>query len=223
MSKFILRALSGPLKGKAFPLRKRLRIGRSKGEILLRDRLVSDLHAEIVFSGKKFVITDCGSKNKIFIEGKRLEKASLQIGSRFKIGLTEFELGTQKSPEQIWMDFMKGCIDSMEDRPIRLEPFSKTLRLECVSGMERGKEFLLLYGPRFFGSGSVEFPLFDESVPKKAFAFVPEGQEILFLSSHPDQVRLNNQKVSKTQLKDGDEISIEDSLFKVNLEESNKA
>lgn len=223
MGKFIIRALSGPIKGKSFSFRKGLKIGRSKGEVLLPDRLVSDLHAEIAFSGKQFVIVDRGSKNKIFMNGKRLEKSALQIGSKFKIGLTEFKLEVQKSPEQIWLDFMKSNIDSIEDRPIRLEPFSKALRLECVSGLDRGKEFLLLYGPRFFGSGSVEFPLFDESIPKKAFAFVPEGSKILFLSSHPEQVQLNNKQISQEELKDGDEISIEDNLFKVHLELLNKA
>ena len=218
MGQFILQALTGPVKGKAFKVRHGLRIGRSSGDIILKDSSVSDLHAEIqIYSSGKIMIVDKDSKNKVYIGKKQIVKSILEDGSKFTIGSTEFKLKFVKTPEEAWSHFLSLSAKNIQDQPLALKSFSKSVEVKFVYGMQKGQSYYLFYGPRFFGRHSVDCPVFDKKSPGKCFSLVPKGADIFFITKHPDIVQLNKQKIEKAKINDGDKISIGDSLLEVRL------
>lgn len=218
MGRFIIKALTGPVKGKAFPIKQGLKIGRSLGDILLNDQLVSDLHAEIkVYSNGKIMIIDKDSKNKIVINNQKFVKSVLEKGSKFKIGQTEFELDFVKTPEEIFSEFIKKKTKNVQDQALSLKPFFKTIELVFLSGLQKGQRYYLSYGPRFFGSNSVDLPVLDKDSPKKAFALVPDKMETFFITNHPEIVHFNEEKIKKTKIKTGDQILIGNTILELTL------
>ena len=196
MGQFILRALTGPVKGKAFKVRQGLRIGRSSGDILLKDSLVSDLHAEIqIYSNGKIMIVDKDSKNKIFMAGKKIVKSVLEEGSKFTIGSTEFELRFIKTPEEVWSQFLELSAKNVQNHPLSLKNFFKNIEVQFLSGIQKGQSYFLSYGPRIFGRHSVDCPVVDKKSPGKCFTLVPKEKDIFFITKHPKIVQLNKQSV----------------------------
>ena len=218
MGQYILQALTGPVKGKAFKVRHGLRIGRSSGGIVLKDPLVSDLHAEIqIYSSGKIMIVDKDSKNKIFIGKKKIIKSVLEEGSRFTIGATEFELKFVKTPEESWSQFLAHSAKNIKDQSLSLKNFSKSVEVKFLYGIQKGQSYYLSYGPRFFGRHSVDCPVFDRKSPGKCFTLIPKGKDVFFVTKHPNIVQLNKQKIEKAKINNGDKISIGDSLLEVKL------
>ena len=140
MGQFVIKALTGPVKGKVFPIKQGLKIGRSLGDILLKDKLVSELHAEIkIYSNGKIMVIDKDSKNKIFMNNQKVVKSILEKGSKFKIGETEFELDFVKTPEEILSNFFEKHSKNIKNHPLSLKPFFQTIELAFSSGLQSGK------------------------------------------------------------------------------------
>ncbi len=219
MKKFILRALTGPVKGQKFPLKNGLQIGRFKGDILLQDELVSSLHAEISVSSKgKILIFDKDSKNQIIMEDQRVVKSILKPGSKFQIGQTEFQLELIPDTEELWALFIKKAGGKIQDQAIRLQAFAQAIEFVFLSGPQEGQTGQLFYGPRVFGSRSLDFPIFEKKAPAKAFALIPGPKgSAFFATKHPATVQLNGKKVKKAKIKDGDKISVRGSTLKINI------
>ncbi len=90
MASLRLRVTNGPYRGKTFSLKPGLKIGRSKGEIVIPDGKISILHAFIRANGKDLFLQDNGSKNGIFAYGQKLIQLPLKIDTVFTLGLTNF-------------------------------------------------------------------------------------------------------------------------------------
>ena len=216
MGKFFIQALKGPVKGKVFELKRKLKIGRGKGDIVLKDPMVSKWHAEIVFSDGKVVIFDKDSKNKFYVNGKKRSEYVLKNGSRFKIGESEFILRFVKAPEEKWAHFLSSIKD-IKDMPLSLKVFPQSVTVEFEAGIQKGKKLKLYYGPRLFGRLCVDCPVLDKKAPEKSFALIPQDHQILFQTSYPNQVFLNRKKVEKAVLKNKDQIFIGESVLNIKL------
>ena len=75
----------------------------------------------------------------------------------------------------------------------------------------------LFYGPRLFGSNSIDFPIFEKNTPKKAFAFVPDETKTFFVTNYPELVKFNGEKIKKAEIKSGDRILIGNTTLKLTL------
>jgi serine/threonine protein kinase len=82
---------SGQIAGREFPLVGEIRIGRKiDNDITLPDRQVSGHHARIAVSDEGVVLTDVGSRNGTYVNGRRISGPyHLQDGDRIRIGRTE--------------------------------------------------------------------------------------------------------------------------------------
>ncbi len=71
----MLVAVDGPERGRPWPLGKEVVvIGRSAdADVVIPDRRVSGLHAEVVCRGGRCFLRDLGSKNGTFVNGERLD------------------------------------------------------------------------------------------------------------------------------------------------------
>lgn len=220
MGRFVLKALTGPVKGQVFPVKNGLKIGRAlkKGRIVLKDQMVSNLHAEIqVYPNGKIMIVDKDSKNKIIMNKQATVKSILEKGSRFQIGKTEFEMDFIQTPEEAVSAVIRKYSKGIQDQPISLKPFLQSIEITFLAGIQKGKKHHLTYGPRFFGSRSVDFPLFEKKAPDKAFALVPEKLDTFFVTSQESVVRLNGKKIKKAVIKSGDRILIGNSILQIHL------
>lgn len=83
----------GPMKGERFEIKGGERIGRDKGEIVLNDTKVSSQHALVKKSLLgQLMLVDQRSKNGIIVEGKRVDRVKLTIGTEFRIGANLFQV-----------------------------------------------------------------------------------------------------------------------------------
>lgn len=71
--------VGGPLRGRRIPLTVKLSIGRtSNNDLVLEGKKVSSTHAEVMVSGKEFVVVDANSTNGTFVNGKRIKSHTLR-------------------------------------------------------------------------------------------------------------------------------------------------
>ena len=187
MKSYAVKALSGSLSGQVFFLKKKLRIGRSSGDIILKESAVSEPHGEIKqHSDNRIVLQDLDSKNGIVVDGKRKVKTLLEAGTIFTIGKTDFQLIAIKSPEEVWLEFLNKKIEKIEDESIELRTFARSLEVCFIDGPQKGEKFLLAYGPRFFGSACVDVPLLDDKAPDRAFTLTPREEKVVFHTEYPE-------------------------------------
>lgn len=218
MGKMIIKALTGPIKGQTFDLKNGLTLGREHGDIILKDSSVSNLHAEIqIYSSGQVMIIDKDSKNKIYVNNKKTVKSVLEENNRFKIGKSEFIVKFVKTPQELLLEFLSKVNSKVTDNPLDLKPFFKPVTIQFSSGIQKGKEYKVYYGPRIFGKRSVDFPILDKKSPEKCFVLMPDKQKIIFKTSYPEQVKYNNKNLEKTKIQDGDQIFIGYSTLKIKL------
>jgi len=80
--------ISGSLKGSRFilPENRELRVGRARGaEIQILEDLVSRNHARIQV-GASVTVLDLGSRNGTYVNGRRIDRATLESGDRLLFG-----------------------------------------------------------------------------------------------------------------------------------------
>lgn len=70
-------------------------IGRSKGDIQIKDEKLSSLHCKFLVRGTKIFITDLNSTNGVFVNSQKIEpdiETGLNIGDKVRLGSNEFVL-----------------------------------------------------------------------------------------------------------------------------------
>jgi DNA-binding NtrC family response regulator len=78
------------------------RIGAGEGvDILLDDKTVSRVHAEIELVREGVSVRDLGSRNGTYLYGQRIERAILSLGSTLRVGRVDIEIIPDLSPEQL--------------------------------------------------------------------------------------------------------------------------
>lgn len=90
----VLVCAEGSLAGRVFPITdKGLRVGRSPDcdVVIPDDDGVSRLHATFTFDNGKLWVRDVGSRNGVFVNGKRIpEHKELSVGHKVAVGDTVF-------------------------------------------------------------------------------------------------------------------------------------
>ncbi|KKM12939.1 hypothetical protein SY88_01180 [Clostridiales bacterium PH28_bin88] len=89
-----LQVLEGPDQGSSFELTgSRMVLGRKgSSDIFLTDHRVSRRHAMVECRKGFFFITDLGSTNGTWLNGKRVERSRLQVGDGLQVGDTVMEV-----------------------------------------------------------------------------------------------------------------------------------
>jgi hypothetical protein len=72
-------------------------LGRSRdADVQIEDPNISRRHAEIVQEGSAYWLVDLGSTNGTEVDGKRVQRARLEEGSRFTVGETTVTFSTER-------------------------------------------------------------------------------------------------------------------------------
>ena len=84
-----LLVMSGPQKGKSFPVQKpQLLIGRNQGDVPLDDSKVSRSHCVLEIHGPAALLVDLDSANGTFVNGRKIASCELDHMSEFRVGNT---------------------------------------------------------------------------------------------------------------------------------------
>ena len=229
--KLALKAAAGPRKDETFPLADGLTLGR-KGAIQLDDGKVSSLHARVnLAEDGAFVLKDTNSKNGVRVNGEKVDQIALTEGARFWIGDSEFvvislEPAVKAKPaknqrywHEILTDFLSEQKDKFKDKPRNMTPLDPALVLEFVRGTQVNSKWILGFGPRKVGSQSLDLPIWEPGAPAVCFEIQPSFDGLLFVTNHPDIVKLNGQEVDSQVLRMGDTIRILDTVIEVDFTE----
>lgn len=220
--------LEGPRKGDQFRILAGLSLGRSRGDIPLRDAKISNSHAKIEqeLSGD-LVLVDTGSSNGIWLENQQVERLTLKTGLVFTVGdtvlkvLDDHELELSDEERNTWRGRLWTYLKSLTTQPGKAldgaGPFKKTVELSFVTGPQAGTTWQLGFGPRVVGSASPDLVLHEPEAPDQCFALEPKDADIVFKTHHSSHVLLNGMSRTSEKLKSGDEIKIGETVLRVTL------
>ncbi len=95
LPKYILRGVSGAYFGKTYPLRGSTILGRhSECHICVNADGISRKHAQIDADVDGLVVSDLGSSNGTYVNGKKIERADLNVGDELKLDNIRFLVQT---------------------------------------------------------------------------------------------------------------------------------
>ncbi len=246
--KLKLKIASGPLQGREYPLYSGITIGRSSSDININDPKISGRHAKIENSPSgDLVVVDLGSSNGIRVENKKLIQVSLTPGLIIQLGSTYCEIVQDPASREanmphavdsdltaaaapppvplesaVWSDyfpqFITKSLSNIKNKHHEMKPLKPLIILKITHGLQAGTEWTVGYGPRAFGLGSLDFPLFEPGLPPIVFKIMPNAFHAVFETDHSDKVRLNGRQVSSERLRPDDEIVILNTRIKVSFE-----
>ena len=118
-----------------------------------------------------------------------------------------------------WADAVLNAIDSAEEvaenKLTATLPLVPGIRLIFTQGPQINTAWTIGYGPREIGPESSEFPLVESGLPDICFSLHPTERGVMFKTSHPDRVSLNNKATKSDILSSGDVIRIGESMIEV--------
>lgn len=226
----VLVAGEGPLKEQVFTLFSGLTFGRAGTTIEIQDPMISTSHARITKDDKGlWFLVDNGSKNGIRSGQERVEYLELKPGVAFSLGPQEFVVKDDapvtkpkaKKQGKYWYevlaDYLSRNSKSFEDHVKSFQPLDPALVLEFVRGIQVNSKWVIGYGPRTIGSGSIDLPIWQPGAPANCFEIHPTAHGLLFTTQSPDVVLLNDQPVESKVLQAGDTIKIMDTIIEVDF------
>lgn len=229
---WVINIIRGPLQGKSFKVSPGLTIGRKKADINLEDPKISSIHAIIEESGDgRFLLVDNHSRNGIFANGRQASVIELKDGLEIHIGSTLFEfiftddlddfdtLETPADWREVLANFNSSIQGMVKTHLNEISPFTPVVELSFVRGQQLNTRWTLGYGPRSIGSHSFDLPIHEKDAPATCFKVIPSATKgpPVFKSNHPNEVLLNGKPVKSQVLKENDEITIGETLIRVQL------
>jgi len=100
-------------------------------DVLFVDRQLSSQHARLTLVDDHLLVEDLGSRNGVWMEGERVERASVPIGGEVMLGPTVLALVIRLEPTA------PAALDREAD-------FSKALDLEVARALNKGQSFAVL-------------------------------------------------------------------------------
>ena len=116
-------------------------------------------------------------------------------------------------------DFLEASLENFGERKRPVSALNPALVLEFVRGVQANSRWILGYGPRKVGAGSLDLPLFEPGVPGVCFEITPSPDGILFKTAHPNLVTVNGQSLDSRLLCVGDTIRIKETMIEVDFTE----
>lgn len=230
---FYFEAMSGPYKGQRFLVKEGYQVGRSKGQVLLKkDPKVSSTHA-LVRRNKRgqLVLVDQKSANGIKVHGQKVRKVTLLNGMTFELGRTLFKVvykEGEESPaeappeipkEEPWITTLKSevpeLISRRENPNSALKVFDPAVELTFAQGIQAEKKVYLGYGPREFGSDTLDVELEETTAPPIAFEIIPTNVGVEFRTRYPKIVLYNEKPEEVKMVKEGDSIRVGQTVIKI--------
>lgn len=222
-----IEVLDGPQQGSRFKLESGHKVGRNRGEIIIDDEKISGEHAQIELDNKgQFTLIDLDSSNGLLLSNRRVKRIAMMPGVTFKLGRTNFRVVTVEEPQVPGFARVRSWRENLEEKlPLdwaqnkmpekAAMPFSPTLKLRFLQGIQADESLLLGYGPRTAGAYSLDIDLQDPEAPDLAFQIIPGEGLARIKNLCRQKLSLNNKPIETEVLQDGDLIRIGGTLIQV--------
>lgn len=207
--------------GKTIELKSGLIIGRAKGNLIIEDERISSVHAEIQINNQgEYFLVDKDSRNGIKVQGKRITKLLLSMGTIFQIGNTLVETINMQSSSsskglrtENFDDLNSQAVEIIENLDIfkfnTNKPmfFETPIKMSVIQGIQLNQSWQIEYGPYKFGSGCVGGLLIGEMMPLEVFEVLegPSGKIVRVLTTERI-VKLNTIPLVTESLVDNGDI-----------------
>ncbi|HEY9180724.1 MAG TPA: FhaA domain-containing protein [Candidatus Baltobacteraceae bacterium] len=92
-TRLTLRVIAGPNMDRVYPVDEQMHVGRNPAcDLVLSDPSVSRKHAALRFQEQRLVVSDEGSSNGTFVNGKRIKERVLRVGDVVGFGKTQLRV-----------------------------------------------------------------------------------------------------------------------------------
>lgn len=238
MARGFLRMVSGARAGTTIPLLpdQPLLIGRTRGDLVLEDPLVSGVHCRIVAQDGQFTLQDLGSTNGTTVDGRLVRDAILQPGAEVGVGasrlilfVTEDEEASDSSEgaglEIAWL-LDQELVAEEGGRPrdligqgLRLPPGMGAV-VEIVAGPDAGSVFRLSRGTAAIGRRQGEVPLSDAEVSRRHAFIEVFGRDMVFVRdvASTNGTYYNGRRVQVARLHEDDTVGCGKSVLRFRSE-----
>ena len=228
----VLKVISGANKGQIIQLSPQLILGRSKGDVLLQDKSISDPHAEIEGYDNQYFLKDLNSKQGILCNGEKVSHLALKDGLIFRLGSVEFlvqkesdeEKSVSLSKAQVISlneegEFLKDELCNIYDEPKEIQFLDKPIKLKFEKGVQKGLMWEIAYLPRKIGSQDADLPLLYPTLQNVSFKLNLENGKIIFSTDNKDMFLVDYKAEDEVELKDQSLIIIGASYIRVSMED----
>lgn len=225
---FYFEVTEGPHKGEVFKATEGTEIGRARGEITLsKDPKISSLHARVMKNSQgRLYLVDQDSANGIKYQGRRVRKLLLEPYVEFSLGRSTFKVlleakvpkGPPEEKKESWMDILKREMTSMMptlSMSASFGVFETPVELTFAEGVQAETRMTLAYGPRDFGSDTLDIELEENVAPPVAFTIRPMSGGAMFSTEYPKLVTINGHGERERFLSHGDMIRLGQTLIHV--------
>ncbi len=225
---FYFEVIDGPHRGEVFKATEGTEIGRARGEITLsKDPKISSLHARVMKNSQgRLYLVDQDSANGIKFQGRRVRKLLLEPYVEFSLGRTSFKVlleakVTKGPPEPVkesWLDILKrelGSVNPSVGIAAHFGVFEPAVELTFAEGVQAETRIILSYGPREFGSDTLDVELEENVAPPIAFFIKPAPGGAIFQTEYPKLVTVNGEPQREKFLTHGDQIRLGQTLIHV--------
>lgn len=227
-----LEIMEGAHQGRIYPIRDGHVMGRTTGEIRIKDDpRISSVHAKVQKDPRGgLLLVDEKSANGLQINGVAVRRIKLLPGVQFIAGKTRFRVVEAeieapesapelKEPEKKWADRLTEGLAGLElgahTAANHFGAFSPILHLTFLEGLQADQEVTIGFGPRNFGSDTLDVELHDPLSPPLAFTInpTPDGPELV--TQYPKLVRVNGKHDNRCLLVNGDRIQVGHTLIEI--------
>lgn len=142
-----LTVLSGPRAGSSFPLPPAGEVLLGRGgacQVALGDPLSSRVHARIAWEDGAWAIRDDASRNGTFVNGQKVNEATLSGGNTIRIGSTELEFHESEEPPTAEGEDPSITQTLVHETPVSTGGVDEA-SLDGLPNAEQVKELMLLY------------------------------------------------------------------------------
>lgn len=141
-----LLCLTGTSKGQIFYINEgRITIGRHESaDIQIADAKMSRVHAEIIRSKNKCIVTDLGSQNGIIINDLRITQQEVMSGDKIVIGQTVFKYEEKNVEEKKKFDLVAGSVTNDLDASNESEESEEQKGSDATNPKKKSKVLMLV-------------------------------------------------------------------------------
>ncbi len=245
MVKAFLKVVAGARQGQNLPLPESgvLVVGRTRGDVLIDDPMVSSRHLQIVPREGSWWLQDLKSTNGTMVDGRLVREVQLRPGAEITVGNTrlvlflseehsepksaggamggEAELAWLLDEELVELSGGAEQTSSPADvigQDLRLPPGVNAM-LEVVAGQDAGKVFRFTRGNVTMGRRTGEIPLSDPEVSRRHAVVELFGREMIYLRDlgSTNGTFHNGRRIGAARLRAGDTIGVGKSVLKLQL------
>ncbi len=127
------------------------------------------------------------------------------------------EVDVSEDWNDVLENFSQITLPRISNKFTGLLPMNPAVKITFLRGIKTNTEWLLGYGPRVVGAGEYDLTIFEPDAPKNCFELIPSDEGVNFKTNHPKNILYNGRSNKQSLLKDGDTITIGNSLIKVEL------